>query len=174
MASILANINCVFKYLNEEYEPDSDVYTEFLEQYDEVKGIRDKMQKLSKTIASYRENCAKLDELKREFDAELKNRNILLNGKIFEIENALKANAEELAQSERLIEEIAVQQRKNQADMESAYQYSNMLLKQKPGFFAPKSRKLEHEQLTAEASAQLKALREKRASPQPKGKRSAR
>lgn len=161
MASILANINCVLKYLNEEYEPDSDVYTEFLEQYDEVKGIRDKMQKLSKTIASYRENCAKLDELKREFDAELKNRNILLNGKIFEIENALKANAEELAQSERLIEEIAVQQRKNQADMESAYQYSNMLLKQKPGFFAPKSRKLEHEQLTAEASAQLKALREK-------------
>lgn len=70
MASILANINCVFKYLNEEYEPDSDVYTEFLEQYDEVKGIRDKMQKLSKTIASYRENCAKLDELKRESDAE--------------------------------------------------------------------------------------------------------
>ena len=53
----------------------------------------------------------------------------MLNGKIFEIENALKANAEERAQSERLIEEIAVQQRKNQADMESAYQYSNMLLK---------------------------------------------
>ncbi|MBQ8568854.1 MAG: ATP-binding protein [Oscillospiraceae bacterium] len=53
MSNIIAKIEAVNKYFDEEYEPDDNVYEEFLKEYISVKNLRDRKQK---TAADYYRN----------------------------------------------------------------------------------------------------------------------
>lgn len=53
MNHITANVKCVAKYLNEEYVSDSDVYAEFIEQYERVSNIRKETQKFAEKVSKY-------------------------------------------------------------------------------------------------------------------------
>lgn len=74
MNHITANVKCIAKYLNEEYESDSDVYAEYLEQYENVSSIRKGTQEFAIKVGQYHKDRIELKKLRSSYDAKLKHK----------------------------------------------------------------------------------------------------
>lgn len=144
MKHITANLKCIAKYLNEEYESDSDVYAQYLEQYEKVSSIRNETQEFANKVGQYHKDRIKLNNLRVSYDAELKRKTAQLNSELAEINNALKEVIEQRIQAEKLLNENSIHLRKTRERKASKYEYAKMLKKQKPGFFSSKNTKNEY------------------------------
>lgn len=108
MNHITANVKCVAKYLNEEYVSDSDVYAEFIEQYERVSNIRKETQKFAEKVSKYHKERIKLDQLRSSYDTKLKDKTEQFNSYFVEANRALKKIVEERKQAEHLLNENSI------------------------------------------------------------------
>lgn len=156
MNHITANVKCVAKYLNEEYVSDSDVYAEFIEQYERVSNIRKETQKFAEKVSKYHKECIKLDQLRSSYDTKLKDKTEQFNSDFVEANRALKKIVEERKQAEHLLKENSIYLGKTRETKASVKEYVNMLQKQKPGLFSSKNKKSEYQLKINEANERFK------------------
>lgn len=160
MKHITANLKCIAKYLNEEYESDIDVYAQYLEQYEKVSSIRKETQEFANKVGQYHKDRIKLNNLRVSYDAELKRKTAQLNSELAEINNALKEVIEQRIQAEKHLNENSIHLRKTRERKTIEYEYAKMLKKQKPGLFSSKNIKNEYKLKINEVNEAIKNILE--------------
>lgn len=160
MNHITANLKCIAKYLNEEYVSDSDVYAQYLEQYEKVSSIRKETQEFANKVGQYHKDRIKLNNLRVSYDAELKRKTAQLNSELAEINNALKEVIEQRIQAEKHLNENSIHLRKTRERKAIEYEYAKMLKKQKPGLFSSKNIKNEYKLKINEVNEAIKNILE--------------
>ena len=93
---IVANIELICKYFEEEYVPATNVYREFLDKYNEVKALRDEKQKLAQLLMKNNHSRLEFSEIQSHYESEYQRRlsNLSEQGEIAK-----------LAAEKRLVEE---------------------------------------------------------------------
>ncbi len=94
---IVANIELICKYFEEEYVPDTNVYREFLDKYNEVKALRDEKQKLAQLLLKNNHSRLEFSEIQNCYESEYQKRlsNLSEQGEIAK-----------LATDKRLVDEV--------------------------------------------------------------------
>lgn len=160
MTNILTNMKHVHKYLEEEYLPDSDVYTLFLKQYEEVKAIRTKTQTVADSIQSYKNCLQKLEQARIAYQKASEQKEKELHAelqKLDRIKRECKLRLEQLQHHLEMAKNRAETAQKSRTSLELCLQVHTG---QKPGFFARKKEKEEYKRRLNEIMDQLIKLKD--------------
>lgn len=144
MSNILTNMKHIYKYLEEEYTPDENVYEQFLKQYEETETKRRKAQTFADSIREYPERARELEQARIFYTKESELKAKELHTKL----QRLEENSRECGQhSEQLHLRLTAVKSKAEAAQESRASLELCLtahMGQKPGFFAGKKAKVEY------------------------------
>lgn len=160
MTNILTNMKHVYKYLEEEYLPDPDVYKKFLKQYEEVKAIQTKTQTFAGSIRAYQDCVQKLEQARIFYQEESEQKEKVLRAELQKLEENKLECRQQLEQLHHRLEEAksrAENARKSRAGLELCLQAH---LGQKPGFFARRKEKEEYKRRLNEITDQIVKLKD--------------
>lgn len=160
MNKILTTIKHIHKYLEEEYQPDRNIYQAFLDQYEEVRALRQRTQAAADSIRS-RQDCAqKLEQARASFRTEAARRETKLQEELQKLESSIQSCQRQLRGLQLSLEEAAGETaaiRKNRDSLELCLQAS---MQQKPGFLAGRRAKEAYNSQISGITAQLIKLQD--------------
>lgn len=155
MTNILTIIKHIYKYLEEEYIPDQDVYKQFLQQYGEVKEIQTKVQTTADNIQAHQDCIQKLEQIRISYQkkSEQKEKELHVEfQKLEESEHECKQQLEQLYSCLETIKRGREIAQKRRSSLELCLQVH---MGQNPGFFASKKKKEEYRRKLNEITDQL-------------------
>lgn len=144
MSNILTNMKHIYKYLEEEYLPDEDVYEQFLKQYEEVEAKRKKAQTFADSIREYPKRARELEQARIFCSKELKSKEKELHANLQRLEEnsqECRRHLEQLRLGLEAVKSRAAAAQKSRAGLELCL---SAHMGQKPGFFAGKKVKEEY------------------------------
>ncbi len=159
MANIMTNIKHIHKYLEEEYRPDQDVYKQFLEQYEEVKAIRTKMQTIADNIQAYQVCVDKLEQARIYYQKESERKEKELCAEFQKLEETRQECRQKQKQLSFRLEALKSRKEIAQQNRSSLELCLQAHMGQKPGFLAKKKEKEEYKGRLNEIMDQLVKLK---------------
>ncbi|HIQ98244.1 MAG TPA: ATP-binding protein [Candidatus Scybalocola faecavium] len=158
MANILTNMKHICKYLEEEYEPDPEIYDQFLMCYEEVMKLGEKGQAFADSSRGYVECQQQLDEASANYYSELAKRSDALDAELKRSDENEQTCRHDLEQLEFRLKEVLYHEETVQRDKGSMDQCLKAHQGQKPGFFAGRRKKEEYNDQLREITAQIVKL----------------
>ncbi len=158
MSNILTNIKHIYKYLEEEYSPNQDIYLQFLKQYEEVQEIRAKKQAYADSFSAYEEYTRELEQARAKYEKKLMENKEKLHTELQKqegIEQKCRWELESLQARLGKVHNRIEAVRKNMDGMKICLQECK---EQRPGFFAGKQRKEEYKNKQKAIMEQLAEL----------------
>lgn len=160
MTNILTNMKHIYKYLEEEYLPDQEIYKQFLQYYEEVKAIRTKRQTFADSIRAYQECAQKLEQDRANFQKELGKNENELHTEFQKFEELRQECRQQLEQLQARLEMTQSRAEVVRNNMDSMNQCLQLHKEQKPSFFAGKKKKEDYRSRLNEITAQFVKLSE--------------
>ena len=154
MTNILTHLEHINNYLKEEYTSDTNVYSEFLKQYNNIQSLKDKMQHFSDGCSEYRNNCAQLSILKKQFNPELEAKEKAANEQCSKLETDIHILSTKSLSLEQQINELEKKRENIKADKQNLSILFTEMSSQKPRFFAGKAKKDAYNERLEEISRQ--------------------
>lgn len=160
MTNILTNIKHIHKYLEEEYLPDSDVYKQYLKQYEEVAKLRAEAQISAGTVQAQQDCMQKLQQVRVSYQKETGQKEKELYTELQRLKETGQKCTQELGQLYSRLEAVKNRTEAVQKCRSSLELCLQAHMEQKPGFFAGKEEKAEYKGRLREIADQLIELKE--------------
>lgn len=153
MTHVIANIEHVVDYLENEYISNDEIYVEFKKQYEAVSNIKAQLQAYVINNENYKKCCRKLADLQKKYSVEREQKETLLSVELEKYEEIIKKNSSE---KELLVQQLhEVTNRKDVIERNRNSVQLAMQSLQKPGFFASRRRKDEYKSKQSEFTQKL-------------------
>ncbi len=160
MTNILTNMKHIHKYLEEEYLPEEEIYQQFLEQYEEVEGMRSKAQGIALGIGKYYTCMQKLEQARTSCQRESEQKEKELQAELLKLAETDEECRQRLEQLYPVLETVKGRTENAQKNRSSLELCLQMHKGQNPGLFAKKKEKEEYRSRLNEITDQLLKLKE--------------
>lgn len=155
MDYIITVLKHVANYLEEEYESDEEVYTSFLEKYDQLRVYRNKKQKVAEEVNKLSKLSEEIENLYKTYESETADKKKKLEEYKSGTNKAVNGLRREMKNLDVLVQEQREKLLLLQDDEKSINQCIEALKLQKPGLFSTRKRKKEYKEKCKEYSDQI-------------------
>lgn len=158
MNYIVTVLKHVVQYLENEYVSDSDVYQDFMKQYDELYSCRNERQKIADIINKHSVLLKEIEHKHKEYIKEKQDRQTKLEEEKVTLSEVIQRIQNEIIGIEAEMQAHREKLSVIQDDKDSVTQCVDALKLQKPGFFSSRKVKREYKERARDYSEQLQKL----------------
>lgn len=155
MTNVLTSIKHIVDYLENKYEPNNKIYSEFKEKYKEVEKLRTKIQTFSSEYKKYKKDCITLKNIKSSYSIDLEKKEYELKQKLQELNGMIEKLNIEHRRLEKLLNDIVDRKSVTEKDRNSMELCLQLMKEQKPKFFAKRQVKNEYRKKREDMTSQL-------------------